>query len=635
MTGNGHAVRAGIRRRLTRSLGLTIALSLAATLATIWLVTRGLDLLSRDTSQMTQVMVVENDLSLAIHTQETFAFDYALSRSNRAIEELRDAQQAELDAYTELARLMPADSGVLDASRQVRDLAQAWRIEWLGPFLESVEREPTIDYAAAIESNETYFVPVEDAMTALEGILENRRTETIATVNAAAPSLAAVLIPIGIGSAVVLILLGYWLSRTISRPLQQLDSTAQALVAGEEVTFVAERDDEIGSLATVLEQLRLDARQRYGSAVSEAEQAATFNRLADLTSFARDESELVGIAVRTFARITPSERGDILLVNNSTNRLVVSAAWGDDPPEIGTLADVDRIDRCPGIRRATAFVANDLSDSMTVHCPVHPADRGSVLCLPMQALGNTVGVVHLESPVVNAYGGEVLGLAARVAEQVGLAIANSRLIKTMESLAMTDPLTGLRNARFFDSHLEQELAVGEREKSPVGLIMLDVDHFKNFNDDFGHPAGDEALRTLARVVRSTIRTSDVVARYGGEEFMVALRRANLEEAVEVAEKLRAAIEQSIVELGPGRYGRITASFGVVSTDVHHLDQKGLLALVDSALYAAKEAGRNRVVAANVTDRAVQGRRKRAEPRLRTVPCAPAGAPAGAPAEAAG
>lgn len=124
--------------------------------------------------------------------------------------------------------------------------------------------------------------------------------------------------------------------------------------------------------------------------------------------------------------------------------------------------------------------------------------------------------------------------------------------------------------------------------------MIDIDHFKAFNDTYGHPAGDEALRSFARVVAGSIRASDVAARYGGEEFIVALRHVAIDEAQAIAEKLRASIEQMVVELGPGRSARITASFGVASTGPNLQDQKSLVSLADAALYRAKEGGRNRV-----------------------------------------
>ena len=336
--------------------------------------------------------------------------------------------------------------------------------------------------------------------------------------------------------------IGAWLTRSISGPLQRLNSAARAIAAGEEVTFAAEHDDELGGLAIALEQLRVDASTRYRDARVEAETAATFNQLAELTSFAQNEETLVDAATRVLERLAPSPRGHVMLLNNSTNRLIVGAAWGDGAPQIGSAAEIDRIDLCPGIRRATAYVAEDLADDLAVRCPVHRAQSGSVVCLPMPALGSIVGVIHLERPQPRSFAPDTVQRAARTAEQVALAIANARLMKTMEGLAMTDPLTGLRNARFFDSYLEQQFVLAERERESIGLIMLDVDHFKQFNDTYGHPAGDEALRALSRTMRSVIRASDVVARYGGEEFIIALQRATLADVRVVAEKIRAAVE---------------------------------------------------------------------------------------------
>jgi len=286
-----------------------------------------------------------------------------------------------------------------------------------------------------------------------------------------------------------------------------------------------------------------------------------------------------------------------MLVNNSTNRLMISAAWGESPPELGP-ARVDRIDRCPGIRRATAYVASDLTDDMTVRCPARPAQSGTVACVPMPALGTIVGVVHLEHPEARAFDAETVAVIARVAEQVALAIANARLMFTMEGLAMTDPLTGLKNPRYFDGYLDQELAEAARDHESTALLMLDVDHFKVFNDTHGHPAGDEALRTFARVLRSMVRSSDVIARYGGEEFVISLHHTGLADAQSVAEKIRAAVEQAVVEIGPGRYARMTVSIGVAASASGRTDPKGLVAMADAALYHAKETGRNRVEVAS-------------------------------------
>jgi diguanylate cyclase (GGDEF)-like protein len=165
-----------------------------------------------------------------------------------------------------------------------------------------------------------------------------------------------------------------------------------------------------------------------------------------------------------------------------------------------------------------------------------------------------------------------------------LAEVNARL----EALATTDGMTRLPNHRHFQERFREELAQGQRNHSPVSLFLLDVDKFKQYNDSFGHPAGDEALRILARVLQENLRVSDLPARYGGEEFAVILPGTDSREAMEIAERVRAAIER---EAFPHRL--VTVSIGVVVAQTFW-EAEPLIAQADSALYAAKVAGRNRV-----------------------------------------
>jgi diguanylate cyclase (GGDEF)-like protein len=587
----------GIRNRLVFSGGLTVVIGVAATILVVVMIGTSILTLNEHSRTIHEIEAVEENLRLAILGQETYAFDFALARRPEALEELRTAPLVEADSYEQLGGLAATDDEIKASTQHIKDLANTWRINWLNSFIASIKAGNTVDGDQAIQRSEVLFLAVEGAIEDLENVTAIRRQAALDEMGASAARVGLIVVPIGFAAVVLFALNGAWLARSISGPLRRLNSTAQALVAGEQVTFEPEHDDEIGALAGVLERLRLDAAGRYNSARLEASRAATFNQLAELTSFAQDEDSLVEAAVKTLRRIAPTPRGHIMLVNNSTNRLIVAAGWGDNSPKPGDTSPVDRIDRCPGIRRATAYVSSDLSDDMSVRCPAHPVETGTVVCLPMPALGSIVGVIHLERPEPNSFDSDTVQVAARVAEQVALAIANARLMKTMEGLAMTDPLTGLRNARFFDQFLEQEFASAARDAESTALIMLDVDHFKRFNDTHGHPAGDEALRALARSLRSLVRASDVVARYGGEEFIIALHHTSLPDARIVAEKIRVGVEQTVVEIGPGRYARITVSLGIASTDMHKVEPKGLVSLADAALYQAKELGRNRVEAA--------------------------------------
>jgi two-component system cell cycle response regulator len=163
-------------------------------------------------------------------------------------------------------------------------------------------------------------------------------------------------------------------------------------------------------------------------------------------------------------------------------------------------------------------------------------------------------------------------------------------------LALTDSLTGLYNQRYLISHLRGLLAASpDRE---VAVLMLDVDHFKQVNDDYGHAAGDRALRALGETLRANTRVFDSLARYGGEEFVVVMPGSNPDEAVAAAERLRAAVEAMTFAPAPGGRYRLTVSIGVACAGTGTNTPEALLRDADVALYAAKRAGRNRVIVAD-------------------------------------
>lgn len=365
--------------------------------------------------------------------------------------------------------------------------------------------------------------------------------------------------------------------------------TALIAVGGTAITLITDRTITTYRMKTdaVLDDSKLTA-----------DRALLFNRLAERATFASDEGELVGAATATLRRLVPSPAGDLMLLNASTDRLLVGVAWNGEAVERGSLVTIDRPTLCPGIRRGSVYYLSDATDELLVQCPAHPLHVGSMLCVPMLALGQTVGVLHLARARPDAFSIDEQQLASRMAEQAALSLANARLMKVMESQAMTDPLTGLPNARYFDPTLERELAAAERDNKPLSVVMVDIDHFKKFNDSHGHPGGDEALKSFAATLRGMLRQSDSAARYGGEEFAFLLRHADLDAAVKFTEDLRRAVEASIIYIGPGRFGRVTASFGVASSAAHGSDRMTLMRMADQALYRAKELGRNRVVAAD-------------------------------------
>jgi two-component system cell cycle response regulator len=168
----------------------------------------------------------------------------------------------------------------------------------------------------------------------------------------------------------------------------------------------------------------------------------------------------------------------------------------------------------------------------------------------------------------------------------------------LERLAITDPVTQLYNHRHFQDRLRIEMDRANRHGRPLSLILADIDHFKRFNDEFGHPEGDVLLRQVAFYIESHVRNIDVVSRYGGEEFTIILPDTELDEAMRVAERVRASFENKPL-LGPkSSSSPITISLGVASYPANASESKGLVVAADKAMYAAKNSGRNRTVRAD-------------------------------------
>lgn len=214
-----------------------------------------------------------------------------------------------------------------------------------------------------------------------------------------------------------------------------------------------------------------------------------------------------------------------------------------------------------------------------------------ILEVPVIYRGEEIGMLAVEddTPGRNWEDEEVL-MVKTVSDQLAVAISHARLFRQVQMQAMTDPLTGLYNHRYFRDRLKREIELAARNGEKVSLILLDLDHLKQINDTKGHLAGDECLRRVAEVIRSAVRSTDICARYGGEEFVVILPQCDREEALSVAERIRSMIASSFVE----GVGWVTASIGVATYPSGASSSEELIEMADRAMYMAKSAGRNRV-----------------------------------------
>jgi diguanylate cyclase (GGDEF)-like protein len=223
--------------------------------------------------------------------------------------------------------------------------------------------------------------------------------------------------------------------------------------------------------------------------------------------------------------------------------------------------------------------------------------------MPLQGEGQILGLLHLALDLDPETGSTAPGVGRRLhalSDRIGPALANLRLRDSLRMLALRDAMTGLYNRRYMEDALKRELHRADRSGRPASLIMIDIDHFKRFNDTFGHDAGDFVLTAIARVVLKNIRPSDLACRYGGEELAVLLPEANLENAAARAEKLRLAIRELSLSHRDQLLPAPTASFGVSEYPAHGASADDFVKAADRALYRAKSLGRDQVCMSRVS-----------------------------------
>lgn len=286
--------------------------------------------------------------------------------------------------------------------------------------------------------------------------------------------------------------------------------------------------------------------------------------------------------------------GTVHLTSASRNLVEEMAHWGTVRSTVGQFAPED----CWALRRGQEHVAGP--GMLTPRCN-HITENGGrgYVCMPLAAQGETLGIVHLCEPDAAArpdWLAERQQILRGVVDTLALALANLRLRETLRQQSIRDPNTGLYNRRYLEETSSRELRRMERSEQPLAMIMLDVDHFKQFNDTFGHEAGDLVLKQVAATLLDHARESDVVSRYGGEEFALMMPGTSIADAAERAEALRKAIKQLHLTHRGRTLGTITASFGVSAFPELGASWVEIVNAADRSLYQAKADGRDRVVA---------------------------------------
>jgi diguanylate cyclase (GGDEF)-like protein/PAS domain S-box-containing protein len=330
-----------------------------------------------------------------------------------------------------------------------------------------------------------------------------------------------------------------------------------------------------------------------GELKKRSERAAMLAKMGELLQSCISRDEVFAAALGYAPRIFPAVPGAMAILDASRNLAEVIGSWSD----CRLPALVFEPASCWALRTGLPHLV--LAGDSTAPCAHAEGVKNTYLCTPILAQGETLGIVHFQStdetPRMDA---SELSFKTTFAAQVGLSIANIRLRDALRTQSVRDALTGLYNRRYLEETLEREVQRAARAAQSLGLLMIDLDHFKNFNDTYGHDAGDAVLRETALFLAKGIRAEDFVCRFGGEEFVVILPTADLESSRARGERLRLKMRELTIMYQGKSLGMVTISVGVAVLPEHGRSPKELMAAADAALYQAKRGGRDVVVVAS-------------------------------------
>jgi diguanylate cyclase (GGDEF)-like protein len=520
---------------------------------------------------------------LAAVYQQDLAVRTALAHGDAPMGEAYErARQREQDATVAMAAAIRSEE-LGDPAIALDGAMARWRGA-LSSTTPGASLAPLEDVAAA-------HTLVTDELHRRKRVAVERQTSDITTTLAIGVGLV-------VAGAALAITMVIWVLRRTARPLEELSRLAL-----DGAPFPQPDSShgvrEVDTLSWALHELDLAVRDR------EERLAAAHNEALDLSRFGEhvqqvvDEAELhEALATRMIA--DSDAHASVTLVAKGARLEVARSSKGDgDRIQLPILAEPAR---CRAVRTLKPVTADSASPT-ACKCALVP-DGGSYLCEPMLAAGELVGVVNLQANWKAHFTDRI---QRRVHASLGFgatALASIRLLAATRERAFRDPLTGAHNRAFLNEYLNKHLALAERKNVGLGVLAVDLDHFKHLNDTHGHQAGDRALMAVVETLQGAVRASDAVVRHGGEELVVVLVETDLAGATQSAERIRAAIEQLQIDTDQGQVG-VRASIGVAAFPEHGHDQGTLLAAADRALYAAKAAGRNRVIAAERRDTVIE------------------------------
>src|SRR5688572_22475908 len=422
-----------------------------------------------------------------------------------------------------------------------------------------------------------------ESMARLRGVLQRAESRVISEADRAAQMHTWLFGGALLVAALVALML-WAIARSIQQSIHAVGEVAQALAAGDmDNRCEPHGSDEVGALARMINLLADTMQGMLTRLRSEANRSSFSNQLVEALEMADSETEADRVIARAMNTISDVHPMELLLADSSRAHLERACVH----PKTGSPnCSVDSPYSCIAVRRGYPQIFPD-AEALNA-CPKLLGRMGGALsaaCVPVNFMGRALGVLHVAGAKGKPPNAEQIAQLTALGVHAGNRIGTLRAFERSQLQASTDSLTGLTNRRVAEEVLANLLAVD----TAFAVVMADLDYFKRLNDTMGHDAGDRALKLFADTARGVVRDRDHVVRWGGEEFAMILPGANAERAVEVVERLRAALAQGHLVSGTPIF---TASFGVADSTMTR-DRENLVRIADDALYRSKQEGRDR------------------------------------------
>ncbi len=377
--------------------------------------------------------------------------------------------------------------------------------------------------------------------------------------------------------------------------IEKRNFTAEEIALVQSVASIASQALENSRLYQALQETNDQLKDALSIVEQNAHIATSLNEMGDKLQTCMELQDAYPVISGYANDLFPNYDGVLLTYNDETEMLESVLTWGKGPfsplrisaKECPALVSYETHPHAVFSGECCACLADDRRTRETDPC----------YCIPLLALGNTIGILYIrkmKQPLHDEGERRLLAFG----ERLSLSLGNLKLRKTLQTQSIQDPLTGLYNRRYLTEALERELQRAIRHERPIGILMMDIDRFKDFNDQYGHVAGDEVLRKLSEFLRNHVRPEDIACRYGGEEFLMIFSEMTSEESYTRAEELRKNIAELRIVHGE-KLLSVHVSGGVAAYPEHGNTTESVIQAADMAMLRAKREGRNRIIVAQI------------------------------------